>query len=166
MCMWQENSSRINRAGLTSVSCGLPCGKKLKNVVFIFVKSLATWTQDNAKMLPSPLLTALRPERKQSANTAALTHAMPLTLARRILLPCQAKTFITCACQNQKKQAVKCLASKTSPGNTTKTLDCNEECLRLKRNASPRLCLEHRPGNISRRPYPPYSSTTLSFFTA
>jgi len=78
-------------------------------------------------------------------------------------MACQAKTFITCECQNQ-KQAIRCLASKTSPGNSEKTLECNDECLRLQRNAKLAAALKIDPATHT-DDYIPYSTTTLSFFS-
>ncbi|RFU23584.1 hypothetical protein B7463_g12754, partial [Scytalidium lignicola] len=80
------------------------------------------------------------------------------------LTPCQAKTFITCPCQHQ-KQAVKCLASKSSPGNTEKTLDCNDECLKLQRNAKLAAALNIDPASHV-DDHIPYSSTVLDFYTS
>ncbi|TGO55017.1 hypothetical protein BOTNAR_0254g00110 [Botryotinia narcissicola] len=74
-------------------------------------------------------------------------------------LPCQGKTFITCQCQHQ-KQAVKCLASKTSEGNSKKTLDCNDECLKLQRNAKLAAALNIDPSTHT-DDHIPYSQQTL-----
>ncbi|KAG0651045.1 FKBP12-associated [Hyphodiscus hymeniophilus] len=76
--------------------------------------------------------------------------------------PCQAKTFMTCECQNQ-KQAVKCLASKTSEGNSKKMLDCNDECLRLQRNAKLAAALNIDPATHM-DDHIPYSTETLEMF--
>lgn len=76
--------------------------------------------------------------------------------------PCQAKTFVTCECQNQ-KQAVKCLATKSSPGNSEKSLNCNDECLKVQRNAKLAAALNIDPATHT-SDHIPYSSTTLAFF--
>ncbi|KAI9053211.1 hypothetical protein LZ554_002178 [Drepanopeziza brunnea f. sp. 'monogermtubi'] len=69
---------------------------------------------------------------------------------------------MTCECQNQ-KQAIKCLASKTSPGNSEKTLECNDECLKVQRNAKLAAALNIDPASHT-SDHIPYSATTLAFF--
>ncbi|QSZ30308.1 hypothetical protein DSL72_004830 [Monilinia vaccinii-corymbosi] len=69
------------------------------------------------------------------------------------------KTFITCECQHQ-KQAAKCLASKTSEGNSKKTLECNDECLKLQRNAKLAAALNIDPSTHT-DDHIPYSQQTL-----
>ncbi|TGO36137.1 hypothetical protein BHYA_0134g00080 [Botrytis hyacinthi] len=58
------------------------------------------------------------------------------------------------------KQAVKCLASKTSEGNSKKTLDCNDECLKLQRNAKLAAALNIDPSTHT-DDHIPYSQQTL-----
>jgi transcriptional repressor NF-X1 len=55
------------------------------------------------------------------------------------------------------------LASKSSPGNSTKTLDCNDECLKLQRNAKLAAALNIDPATHI-NDHIPYSQTTLSFY--
>ncbi|THV51322.1 hypothetical protein BGAL_0115g00240 [Botrytis galanthina] len=76
--------------------------------------------------------------RKAFAITPVPTLAMPLT----------------------PKQAVKCLASKTSEGNSKKTLDCNDECLKLQRNAKLAAALNIDPSTHT-DDHIPYSQQTL-----
>ncbi|OBU00165.1 FKBP12-associated protein [Pseudogymnoascus verrucosus] len=75
--------------------------------------------------------------------------------------PCQAKVIITCACQHL-KQEVRCLATKATPVTERKTLACDDECLRLQRNAKLAAALnipsDHTDDHI------PYSAATLDFF--
>lgn len=76
--------------------------------------------------------------------------------------PCQNKTLATCYCQHL-KQEFKCYASKTSEGNSKKTLTCDDECARLERNRNLALALNidpdaHVDGHI------PYSNSTLNMF--
>ncbi|PBP22839.1 NF-X1 type zinc finger protein [Diplocarpon rosae] len=78
------------------------------------------------------------------------------------MTPCQAKTFITCECQNQ-KQALKCLASKTSTGNSKKNLECNDECLKVQRNAKLAAALKIDPASHI-DDHVPYAADTLSLF--
>ncbi|KAA8576559.1 hypothetical protein EYC84_006663 [Monilinia fructicola] len=58
------------------------------------------------------------------------------------------------------KQAVKCLASKTSEGNSKKTLDCNDECLKVQRNAKLAAALNIDPSTHT-DDHIPYSQQTL-----
>ncbi|EDO01576.1 hypothetical protein SS1G_04051 [Sclerotinia sclerotiorum 1980 UF-70] len=61
---------------------------------------------------------------------------------------------------SHQKQAVKCLASKTSEGNSKKTLDCNDECLKLQRNAKLAAALNIDP-TTHMDDHIPYSQQTL-----
>jgi transcriptional repressor NF-X1 len=76
--------------------------------------------------------------------------------------PCQAKTFITCECQHR-KQEVRCLASKSNPWPERLPLKCDDECLRLQRNARLAAALNIDPETHSNN-HVPYSETTLKFF--
>ncbi|KAM0794324.1 hypothetical protein BDR22DRAFT_876082 [Usnea florida] len=76
--------------------------------------------------------------------------------------PCQNKMFITCDCQHL-KQEVKCNASKTSEGNTKKSLDCDDECARLARNHKLALALNIDP-EAHKDDHIPYSNDTLKMF--
>lgn len=77
--------------------------------------------------------------------------------------PCQARTFITCACQNQKQQ-VKCLASTGAPGNSKKELACNDNCLKIQRNARLADALKINP-DTHQDDHIPYSTKTLTLFS-
>lgn len=76
--------------------------------------------------------------------------------------PCQAKTFVTCECQHR-KQEVKCQASKSNPWPERTPLKCDEECLRLQRNAKLAAALNIDPATHT-DDHVPYSETTLKFF--
>ncbi|RYO78361.1 hypothetical protein DL766_006737 [Monosporascus sp. MC13-8B] len=76
--------------------------------------------------------------------------------------PCQAKTFLTCECQHR-KQEVKCMASKTNPWPQRTTLKCDDECLRLQRNARLASALNIDP-QTHQDNHVPYSDTTLKFY--
>lgn len=75
---------------------------------------------------------------------------------------CQAKTFITCECQHR-KQEVRCLASKSNPWPERPSLKCDDECLRLQRNARLAIALNIDPATHT-DDHVPYSDTTLKFF--
>lgn len=70
--------------------------------------------------------------------------------------------FITCACQNLKHE-VKCNASKTSEGNSKKTLSCDDECGRLLRNQKLAQALNIDP-EAHKDDHIPYSNDTLKMF--
>ncbi|XXG94456.1 hypothetical protein Hte_000713 [Hypoxylon texense] len=76
--------------------------------------------------------------------------------------PCQAKSFITCDCQ-RRKQEVKCMASKANPSPQRETLKCDEECLRLQRNARLADALNIDPQTHT-DDHVPYSDTTLKLY--
>jgi transcriptional repressor NF-X1 len=70
--------------------------------------------------------------------------------------------IITCECQNL-KQEVKCLASKTNESSPQrKSLECNDECLRLQRNHKLAVALNISSDHLD--DHIPYSSTTLELF--
>ncbi|ETS87639.1 hypothetical protein PFICI_01467 [Pestalotiopsis fici W106-1] len=76
--------------------------------------------------------------------------------------PCQAKTFVTCECQHR-KQEVRCQASKSNPWPERAPLKCDDECLRLQRNAKLAAALNIDPATHT-DDHVPYSETTLKFF--
>ncbi|KAI0512534.1 hypothetical protein F5B22DRAFT_615182 [Xylaria bambusicola] len=76
--------------------------------------------------------------------------------------PCQAKTFVTCECQHR-KQEVKCLATKAQPSPQRSSLKCDDECLRLQRNARLANALNIDPQSHT-DDHVPYSDTTLKFY--
>ena len=76
--------------------------------------------------------------------------------------PCQNKMLITCECQHL-KQEIKCNASKSSEGNSKKTLSCDDECARLARNQRLALALNIDP-EAHKDDHIPYSNDTLKMF--
>ncbi|TVY43166.1 FKBP12-associated protein-like protein [Lachnellula occidentalis] len=145
--------SKTNPAGLLKSAAGFPAAKN-SNAESTPAKSPVT-APANAKT-HLHLAPSLAAARKQFANTPAPTPAMLLTR------PCQAKTFITCACQHQKKD-IRCLASKTSDGNNGKVLECTDDCLKLQRNAKLAAALNIDPTAVL-NDHIPYSQTTLDLF--
>lgn len=139
----------------TEVRCGLPCGKKLKCGIHS-CQSLCHrpgQCEDATSPCHQPC------GRQKSVCDHSCTDACHAPYPCKETLPCQGKTFITCQCQHQ-KQAVKCLASKTSEGNSKKTLDCNDECLKLQRNAKLAAALNIDPSTHT-DDHIPYSQQTL-----
>ncbi|KAI1344987.1 hypothetical protein F5Y15DRAFT_364398 [Xylariaceae sp. FL0016] len=76
--------------------------------------------------------------------------------------PCQAKTFITCDCQHR-KQEVRCMATTANPLPQRPTLKCDDECLRLQRNARLANALNIDP-STHMDDHVPYSDSTLKMF--
>ena len=76
--------------------------------------------------------------------------------------PCQTKIMITCDCQHLKSET-KCMASKSSPGNTNKSLKCDDECARLQRNHNLALALNIDPATHTDE-FIPYAQTTLNYY--
>jgi len=76
--------------------------------------------------------------------------------------PCQNKMLVTCDCQNL-KQELKCNASKSSEGNSKKSLSCDNDCARLERNRKLALALNIDP-EAHKDDHIPYSTTTLQLF--
>ncbi|CAF9926136.1 MAG: FKBP12-associated protein [Heterodermia speciosa] len=70
--------------------------------------------------------------------------------------------LITCECQHL-KQEIKCNASKSSEGNSKKTLSCDDECARLARNQRLALALNIDP-EAHKDDHIPYSNDTLKMF--
>jgi transcriptional repressor NF-X1 len=75
--------------------------------------------------------------------------------------PCQGKTFVTCECQHR-KQEVKCLAAKSNPHPERAPLKCDDECLRMQRNAKLAAALNIDPATHT-DDHVPYSDVTLEF---
>lgn len=139
----------------TEVRCGLPCGKKLKCGIH-YCQSLCHRSgqcEDATSQCHQPC------GRQKSVCDHTCTDACHAPYPCKETTPCQGKTFITCECQHQ-KQAVKCLASKTSEGNSKKTLDCNDECLKVQRNAKLAAALNIDPSTHT-DDHIPYSQQTL-----
>lgn len=69
---------------------------------------------------------------------------------------------MTCECQHR-KQEVKCLATKTQPSPQRPLLPCDNECLRLQRNARLAIALHIDPLTHT-DDHVPYSDTTLKLY--
>ena len=76
--------------------------------------------------------------------------------------PCQHKIFITCDCQRI-KQEIKCGATRSAPGNASKSLKCDDECARLERNRRLALALNVDP-ETRQDDHIPYAAETLNMY--
>jgi len=158
-CICGKKTLKNQPCWFNEVRCGLPCGKKLKCGIHT-CQSLChrPGACDDAS---TPCIQPCGKKKTVCEHFCADPCHAPYACKEQT--PCQAKTFITCACQNQ-KQAIKCLASKVSKGNTEQTLECNDDCLRLQRNAKLAAALNIDPASHT-DDHVPYSTTTLSLYT-
>ena len=157
-CICGKKTLKNQPCWFTEVRCGLPCGKKLKCGIHFCQKNCHR--QGDCEDAKSPCSQPCGRKKTVCDHTCSEPCHAPYPCKETT--PCQAKTFITCACQHQ-KQPVKCLASKSSLGNTGKLLDCNDECLKLIRNAKLAAALNIDPTTHT-DDHIPYSLTTLSLF--
>lgn len=158
-CICGKKTLKNQPCWFTEVRCGLPCGKKLKCGIHT-CQSLChrSGACDDAT---TPCSQPCGKKKTVCEHFCSEPCHAPYTCKEQT--PCQAKTFITCACQNQ-KQPMKCLASKTSKGNTGQVLECNDECLKLIRNAKLAAALNIDPATHTDE-HIPYSATTLSLYS-
>jgi transcriptional repressor NF-X1 len=157
-CICGKKTLKNQPCWFTEVRCGLPCGKKLKCGIHTCQKLCHRPGQCEDAAGPCMQLCG----RNKTVCEHICSDPCHAPYPCKEATPCQAKSFITCSCQNQ-KQAVKCLASKTSEGNSKKTLDCNDECLKLQRNAKLAAALNIDPATHI-DDHIPYSQTTLGLF--
>jgi transcriptional repressor NF-X1 len=157
-CICGKRTLKNQRCHFTEVRCGLPCGKKLKCGIHFCKKECHRPGQ--CEDATSPCTQSCG--RKKTVCEHDCSDPCHAPYPCKEINPCQAKTFITCECQHQ-KQEVKCLASKTGDGNSKKTLACNDECLRLQRNAKLAAALDIDPATHT-SDHIPYSAQTLEMF--
>ena len=157
-CMCDKKRLKNQPCWLADVRCGEVCGKKLKCGSHFCRKQCHRngECEDAGKLC------------QQSCGKAKKTCGHPCEeichapSSCREDKPCQNKMFITCECQHL-KQEVKCNASKSSEGNSKKTLTCDDECARLARNQKLALALNIDP-EAHKDDHIPYSSETLKLF--
>ncbi|KAK6587518.1 hypothetical protein PZA11_000808 [Diplocarpon coronariae] len=157
-CICGKKTLKNQPCWFSEVRCGLPCNKRLRcgNHFCQSMCHRAGQCEDATSHCTQAC------GRKKTVCEHICSDPCHAPYPCKEMTPCQAKTFITCECQNQ-KQAIKCLASKTSPGNSKKTLECNEECLKVQRNAKLAAALKIDPATYT-DDHVPYSADTLSLF--
>lgn len=140
------------------VRCGEPCDKKLK---------CGTHRCQ---------LTCHRPgEREDSGKECAQVCSRPKRYCQHLdnapchapypcneEKPCDGILVVTCECQNR-KTSVKCLATRSNPGNQREKLPCSDECARLLRNQQLAKALNIDPATHT-DDHVPYSRDTLQMF--
>ena len=157
-CMCGKKRLKNQPCWLADVRCGEVCGKKVKCGSHLCRKPChrAGECEDAGKLC------------QQSCGKAKKACGHPCQekchapSSCREDKPCQNKMLITCDCQHL-KQEIKCNASKTSEGNSKKTLTCDDECARLARNQRLALALNIDP-EAHKDDHIPYSSDTLKMF--
>ncbi|TGO11219.1 hypothetical protein BTUL_0115g00390 [Botrytis tulipae] len=134
-------------------ACGQICDDVLPCGEHNFEKTLPCSERDEERESQAPTISAIVPDNAKTRlhhaiNRAEGRKAFAITPVPMLAMPLTPK------------QAVKCLASKTSEGNSKKTLDCNDECLKLQRNAKLAAALNIDPSTHT-DDHVPYSQQTL-----
>ncbi|KAF4423330.1 FKBP12-associated protein 1-like protein [Colletotrichum fructicola] len=159
-CICGKQRMKNRPCWLEEARCGLPCGKKLKCGTHTCRKECHRPGECEDAEIPGSHCAQPCGKTRKSCEHACQDscHAPYQCKEDR---PCQSKTFITCECQNRKKE-VKCLATKTNPTPDRDTLKCDDECLRLQRNQRLAAALNVDPDHTD--DHIPYSDTTLKLF--
>ncbi|KAI1779792.1 hypothetical protein F4818DRAFT_153764 [Hypoxylon cercidicola] len=140
--------------------CGLPCGQKLRCGTHTCKKTCHRPGEcEDADTVGSRCKQPCGKTRSCGHLDAEQCHAPYPCKEDK---PCQARSFVTCDCQ-RRKQDVRCMASKSNPSPQRETLKCDEECLRLQRNARLADALNIDPQTHT-DDHIPYSDTTLKLY--
>ncbi|KAI1399083.1 hypothetical protein F4819DRAFT_432171 [Hypoxylon fuscum] len=159
-CICGKKTLKNQPCWFKDTRCGLPCGQKLKCGTHTCMKTCHRSGEcEDVDIAGSRCKQPCGKSRRCGHFDAEQCHAPSACKEDK---PCPAKTFITCNCQ-RRKQEVKCMATKTNPSPQREMLTCDEECLRLQRNARLADALNidpttHMDGHV------PYSDTTLRFY--
>ena len=157
-CMCGKTKLKNQPCWLTDARCGEVCGKKLRCGSHFCRKPCHRPgdCEDSGKACQQM---CGKVKKVCGHPCDDLCHAPSLCREDK---PCQNKMLATCDCQHI-KQETKCNASKTSEGNSKKTLDCDSECTRLERNRKLALALNIDP-EAHKDDHIPYSNGTLQMF--
>ena len=160
-CMCARKILKNQPCWLIEVRCGEVCGKRLKCGSH-FCRKLCHRSGECEDAHGAPCQQPCGKEKKACGHPdEAVCHA-PYPCKED--QPCTSKIFITCTCQAQ-KQELKCGATKSSDGNRSKSLPCNDECARLERNRKLALALNiDQSTHVDGGEHIPYSTETISFF--
>lgn len=157
-CLCGKKTLKNQPCWLSEVRCGEVCGKNLKCGSHCCRKQCHR--PGECEDVGKPCQQACGKAKKACAHPCEEKCHAPSSCREE--KSCQNKMFITCECQNL-KQEVKCNASKTSEGNTKKSLECDDECVRLARNHRLALALNIDP-EAHKDDHIPYSNDTLKMF--
>lgn len=143
--------------------CGLPCGKTLKCGTHKCTKSCHRLgdCEDSGIRGSHCAQPCLKTKKYCEHVDTDRCHAPSACKEDK---PCSAKTFVTCECQHR-KQEVRCVASATNQNPERPPLKCDDECLRLQRNARLAAALNIDPATHADN-HVPYSEKTLQLFKA
>ncbi|TIA40848.1 hypothetical protein D6C78_02258 [Aureobasidium pullulans] len=162
-CMCGKKSLKNQQCWLKDVSCGQVCGRKLKCGSHFCTKPChreGDCEDAGGRPCQQP---CGKPKKACGHPDEAICHAPTACKEEKA---CTHKIFITCECQAQ-KQEMRCLASKSSEGNLTKSLPCNEECARLERNRKLALALNiDQEAHVEGGDHVPFSNETLNLYAA
>jgi transcriptional repressor NF-X1 len=160
-CICGKKSLKNQPCWFEEVRCGLPCGKTLKCGNHQCNKPCHRPGQcEDADMAGSHCSQPCGKARKSCDHTC--TEQCHAPDACKEDKPCQSKAFITCACQ-RRKQEIRCLATRLNDWPEREQLKCDDECLRLERNARLAAALNIDPDTHT-DDHVPYSDTTLKLF--
>lgn len=157
-CLCGKKTLKNQPCWLTEVRCGEVCGKMLKCGSH-FCRNLCH-RPGECEDVGKACQQACGKAKKACGHPCDVQCHAPSSC--REDKPCQSKMFITCDCQHL-KQEVRCNASKTSEGNSKKTLACDDECARLLRNQKLAQALNIDP-EAHKDDHIPYANDTLKMF--
>ncbi|KAI1468820.1 uncharacterized protein F4812DRAFT_424813 [Daldinia caldariorum] len=140
--------------------CGLPCGKKLKCGAHTCKKTCHRLGECEDADIPGSRCGQSCGKKRTCGHLDIEQCHAPYPCKEE--KPCQAKTFITCDCQ-RKKQEVRCMATKRNSSPQRDTIKCDDECLRLQRNALLANALNIDPLTHT-DDHVPYSNTTIKLY--
>ncbi|KAI1323224.1 hypothetical protein F5Y16DRAFT_350855 [Xylariaceae sp. FL0255] len=159
-CVCGKKSLKNQPCWFEEPRCGLPCGKKLKCGTHLCTKLCHRPGECEDEGIAG---SHCRQSCGKTRNCGHLdTEQCHAPYPCKEDKPCQAKTFVTCECQHR-KQEVKCLATKTNPSPQRSQLKCDDECLRLQRNARLASALNIDPQTHT-DDHIPYSETTIKLY--
>ena len=160
-CACKKTVLKNQQCWLQDVSCGKVCGAKLKCGSHFDRKLCHRPGECEDAKEPCSQLCG---KEKKSCGHPDLEHTCHAPFPCKEDKPCSSITYITCECQTQ-KQEMKCGVSRTSKGNTSKTILCNEECARLERNRKLALALNiDQSTHVEGHNHIPFSNTTLELY--
>ncbi|TPX08900.1 uncharacterized protein E0L32_009604 [Thyridium curvatum] len=160
-CICGKQNLKNQPCWFDEVRCGLPCGKTLKCGTHKCMKLCHKPGEcEDAGITGSHCTQPCGKTRRSCEHVC--TDECHAPYACKEDRPCQSKTFVTCDCQNR-KQEVRCLASRTNPFPAREPLKCDDECLRLQRNARLAQALNIDPATHT-DDHVPYSDATLKLF--
>ena len=159
-CLCAKKILKNQQCWLKDVRCGETCGKKLKCGSHFCRKTCHPPGECEDSASTTGCQQPCGKPRKSCGHPDDDTCHAPYPCKE--IKPCTHKLMITCPCQHL-KQEIKCNASSSSTGNSTKSLQCDQECARLERNRRLASAFDidldtHTDDHI------PYSSETLALY--